>query len=87
MQRSLSLQKIGYFLEDISVGDIASGVVETRRVDKRHGKAGFVVVPQRSTDVDCLGVEVMANANVIVFGEKVDELSTRKGEYSHREAF
>ncbi len=36
VQLSLFLQEIGYFLEDIGVGYITSGVVKTRCIDQRH---------------------------------------------------
>ena len=81
MQRSLSLQEIRYFLEDVGVGDITSRVVEPRRIDERYGQSRVVVLPQSSSDIDCLRLEVMADANAFVFGEQVNKLNKKKDEY------
>ena len=53
---SLCLQESRYSLEDISIGDITSGVVEARRIDQRYRQTSCLIKVYRSADVCRLGL-------------------------------
>lgn len=80
------MQKSSYSLEDISVGDITSGITEARCIDQRHRETSQGVEVYRCADAICLGFQVITHTNVVIVGKEIDELFTGKGQfYTSRE--